>query len=239
MADEQKTAVTTTATGQATTTATTDAAPSGTATSTEIQTAPGHKEPSMGQELRERLKELTPNRGTLTFLGVVAALVGVVLLFWYFYASSEAMVSARWHKLDDVIFPAQLEAVLSDSELRGTAQERLAKFMLARQKLASGLRDLGNSPDTAVTQIDEATKIYEELAKSGRPPLLQQEALSGAARGYEALGLFDKAKEKYGRLVKDFPSSALGVDAKKQLDRLSGAGEKQAEEIFQLLKPKS
>ena len=50
------------------------------------------------------------------------AVLLVYLLFRYFMSSSEATTSARWLKLDDVVFPEQLETVLADNDLKDTPQ---------------------------------------------------------------------------------------------------------------------
>jgi hypothetical protein len=174
-----------------------------------------------------------PSRGTLVFIGVVVGGLLLYFLFRYFYYSSEATASQRWVLLDDAIFPEQLSLAMEKSELADTPQLRLARFKEARFQLSQGLRDLGGSSNKeARKQIEDATEIYEKLAKSsGRlPPLLHQEALWGAAKGYEAQGgteNVNRAIELYEKLVKEYASSALGKDAKKQLDRLGSDSTKQ------------
>jgi hypothetical protein len=162
-----------------------------------------------------------PSRTTWIWVGGIAVVVFVYVLFRFFMASSEKTASDRWLKLDQVIFPDQLEAVVNESDLKDTPQGRLARFKDARMKLSEGMRVLGNNPTEGVEKIESATKLYEELAQSaGRIPLLHQEALSGAARGSEALGETDTAIKWYKKLAEEYPASALGKDAKKQLARL-------------------
>jgi hypothetical protein len=165
-----------------------------------------------------------PSRGTRFFVGlaIVAALIG--LAWWYFSATSATGSSARWLKLDEVIFPEQLTGFLQDPEIKDTPQARLGRFLEARDSLRDGLAELGSDHKKGVALVKQGTKLYEELLKeSGRVPLLQQEALWGAAKGNEALGNLDKAKGLYARLEKEFPRSALGEDAARQLKRLQEA----------------
>jgi hypothetical protein len=170
-----------------------------------------------------------PSRGTVIFLAVVAAAVIIFLLFRYFQGRSTELASERWVKLDGAVFAEQVESLVTDKDYQDTPQYRLARFKEARLKLAGGLRDLGNPAlrKDARKNIGEARDIYEELAKSpGRIPLLHQEALWGAAKAYESLGgpdNIEKARELYDRLRKEYESSALGKDAKKQLDRLDSS----------------
>jgi hypothetical protein len=161
-----------------------------------------------------------PSRSTWFWLVLIAAAVAIFFVFRVFWNRSEQAVSERWVALDDVVFPEQLDRFLKDHD--GTEQARLARFLEARQKLSRGLRDLGANPDAAREEIRAGTDLYAELLKgSGRVDLLTQEALWGAAKGSEALGDLEQATSYYERLVKEYPASALGKDAKKQLERLN------------------
>jgi hypothetical protein len=169
-----------------------------------------------------------PSRTTVIWVVGAVAVLLVYLLFRYFMSSSEATTSARWLKLDDVVFPEQLETVLADNDLKDTPQGRLARYKEARLNLSEGVRILGYRTEEGVEKIENAIKTYEELAKSpGKVPLLHQEALWGAAKGNEALGEIDKASDFYKKLANEYPTSALGKDAKKQLERLENADKKE------------
>jgi hypothetical protein len=162
-----------------------------------------------------------PSRTTLFWVGGAVVVLLVYLLFRYFMSTSEATTSGRWLKLDEAVFPEQLTKLVDESDLKDTPQGRLARYKEARMQLTEGMRVLGNNTSDGTEKIETATKIYEDLAKSpGRVPLLHQEALWGAAKGYEALGDTDQATKFYKRLADEYPTSALGQDAKKQLERL-------------------
>jgi hypothetical protein len=189
-----------------------------------------------------------PSRGTVMFFLVVLGVLAIFVVFRWFYLSSEASASERWYELDEVLFPQQLETLLDKDGFKDTPQHRLARFKDARMKLSEGLRELGNPnleiKNKARDQIQDATKIYEDLTKTtGRVPLLHQEALWGAAKGYEALGeseSIDRAKELYQKLAAEYPTSALGKDAKKQLLRLeSDSTQQEIRELNKELSGKS
>jgi hypothetical protein len=180
-----------------------------------------------------------PSRSTMVYVGVIVAVLFSVFLFRYFWRSSESTTSQRWLELDEVIFQEQLNTLLSKDDLKGTPQGRAALFKEARLLLMQGMRDYASSPGSAREFIEKGTEKYEELVKtSSRTPLLHQEALAGAAKGNEALGNIDKAEEFYQRLVKEYPVSTAGKDAKKQLDRLgTPSGRKDAEDLARSFSP--
>jgi hypothetical protein len=180
-----------------------------------------------------------PSRSSMYWLGGIALGVVALLTFWYMWRSSERAASERWRELDGIVFPEQLASYLDKSGVSDTQQGRLARFKDARYKLTQGLRDLGTNPGLARENIEAGTKLYEELLKGvARIPLLHQEALWGAAKGNETLNNLDEAKQYYTKLVDDHPVSALGKDAKKQLDRLnSPEGKRDANELSKAFAP--
>ena len=179
-----------------------------------------------------------PSRGTVyTIIGVAAVLL-IGGLFRYFYLSSQATTSERWVKLDEAVFPEQLTELEDVAGFKESPQGRLLQFKQARQKLAQGLSNLASQPDLGKEDIEKGTAIYESLTGSaGRIPLLHQEALWGTAKGNESLGDFEKARKFYNRLVKEYPASALGKDAAKQIERLD-KDQKNAAELAKMLLPK-
>src|SRR5262249_37699953 len=147
------------------------------------------------------VKKNTP-RGTGLFLGIAVVVVLIVLLFRYFYLSSEATASERWVRLDQATFVGEVEAIAGDAELKDTEQARMARLLAARMKLDGGLKNLGINRDQALKEIEEARSLYTELSKStGRVPLVQQEALYGAAKANESLGQIKAAEELYQQLA--------------------------------------
>jgi hypothetical protein len=169
-----------------------------------------------------------PSRSTIITVAVFVAIVALVFLVRYFWNASNAADSKRWLMVDEAVFPEQLTGLLDDQEIKDSTQYQIVRFKEARMKLTQGLRELGSGEskvrEKARNDVTDARKIYEELAKSSsRTPQLHQEALWGAAKAYEALGGSDNLEESrklYESLRKEYPTSALGKDAAKQLDRL-------------------
>jgi hypothetical protein len=169
-----------------------------------------------------------PSRGMLLVGGLVVLVVVLVFTWRYFSTSSRATASARWLRLDGAVFPPQLEDVVADKDFKGSTPGRIARYKEARVHLHAGLRDLGRKTPFAYGSIRKATELYEELLKESAPlPLLQQEALWGAAKGHESLGDLPKARELYERLMTQHKGSALAADAEKQLARLDNPGNQQ------------
>jgi hypothetical protein len=169
-----------------------------------------------------------PSRGTVFYFGLALVAGLIVLAWWYFSTSSAKHNSDRWVKFDELVFPEQVGGFLQKEEIKDTPQARLARFLEARQQLRDGLSRLGSERDEGTRGVRRGTELYEELLKeSAAAPLLQQEALWGAAKGNETLGNRDKAKGFYKRLREEFPDSALAKDADRQLKRLKDEANQQ------------
>jgi hypothetical protein len=169
-----------------------------------------------------------PSRGTIIGLAVLLAIVLLCILGRWYWVSSNTTESKRWQTVDGAVFPSEIVSSLDEKDLEGTSQLTALRYQTARMKLAEGVRELGDSSTRKKgrEKIAEAKTIYEDLSKksSSLSPVLHQEALWGAAKAYEALGRsddLDEAIKLYEKLRKEYPSSALGRDAKKQLQRLN------------------
>jgi len=181
-----------------------------------------------------------PSRGTLLVAGLLVLAAVLVFTWRYFAASARENDSARWQRWDSLFVPQQLEAFAGERDVQGTTQARLARFQLARLQLHEGLRELGSARDRARENIGKATGAYEKLIEEARDiPLLQQEALLGAAKGYESVGDFDRARALYDRLARDHPGSTPGVQAQEDIRRLSDdAHLKELQELAAQFAPK-
>jgi hypothetical protein len=169
-----------------------------------------------------------PSRGTIIFLAVVLAVVLLSILGYWWRASSRTTESKRWQVFDGAVFPSEIVDSLEEKDLQGSNQLTALRFQNARMKLSEGVREMGD-PSTRKKgreKVGEARDTYVELSKKSTSlsPVLNQEALWGAAKAYEALGHsddLDEAIKLYEKLRKEYPSSAMGKDAKKQLQRLN------------------
>jgi len=184
-----------------------------------------------------------PSRTTLWLVGLGVLAVVLVLAWRYFASSSREATSARWFRLDQSVFPTQLEAAVQDRDYAGTTPGRLARFREARLLMSEGLRDIGKKSPTALEKVGKATELYEALVKEAIPvPALHDEALLGAARGNEALGKLDQARELYNRLAtaKDRAGSHFAKDAEAQLKRLDDEeNKKELQRVLDEYRPKN
>jgi tetratricopeptide (TPR) repeat protein len=199
------------------------------------------EETELGTQIEKAWEGLKqgPSRSTLIYLGVGLGIVLLYLVGRWLWTSSEEASSHRWMAFDELVFPQQAPELLQQGDLKGTTQARLGQYIEARLKLRDGLRNLAANKD-AIKQVEEGTKLYEELYKSEKIPLLRQEALWGAAKGYETLNNRDEAIKLYRQLSKEYPDSALARDGVVQMKRLEDKNrEPDFEALGARLAPKS
>jgi tetratricopeptide (TPR) repeat protein len=176
-----------------------------------------------------------PSRSAVIYGSVIVAVILLVVAYRWISLNAAASDSGRWLRLDQITSREDLETFLKDNA--DTEQGRLARFELARLDLVEGLGNLAslNGAD-AVKRVQRAADIYEKLAaESGNTPQLTREALLNAAKARESLGEFDKAKQLYNRLARDFPQSLAGKNAAEQVKALD-AGGPELEELKQIVK---
>jgi hypothetical protein len=192
-----------------------------------------------------------PSKNTVMYavLGVVAiALVVTMIWTWKYFANQSELADAdRWEELNRIngtnawtVNTDELKRFAEDKNNVGTAQARVARFELARFWSQSD-RDLANSiperRNDALNNVKKGRDLYVELiAEAGEVPDQVQEALMGAAKGSETLGDIDQAKKYYEKVNKDYPQTAYGKDAAKQLDRLNNS--KDLDALKKLFEPK-
>jgi tetratricopeptide (TPR) repeat protein len=179
-----------------------------------------------------------PSRNAIIYGSLV--LVAILLFLVYRWVSTNATAndSARWLNWDQVATREALDAFITENS--DTEQGRLARFERARLYLVEGMSKLGSvGRADAIKSVRRAAEEYEKLAgDSGNTPQLTQEALLNAAKAHESLGEYDKAKQFYGRLARDFPQTLKGKFAAEQIKALD-AGGPELEELKQLAKDDS
>jgi hypothetical protein len=163
-----------------------------------------------------------PSRGMWLVIGLVVLAVVVGLTWWYFRRSARETNSERWVRLDDALFESQIKGLAEDKKLKDTTQGRLARMEYARALLHAGLNAQAQKHPDARKPIEEAVKLFEGLAKEKWPvALLKAQAWEGVAKGREALGEIDGAKQAYEQIKKEVPNTVAAEDADKQIARLS------------------
>jgi tetratricopeptide (TPR) repeat protein len=179
-----------------------------------------------------------PSRSALVWGTAIAVLILLIVAYRWIASNAASNDSGRWLRFDQITSREDLETFLKDNA--ETEQGRLARFELARLDLVEGLGNLGslNRAD-AVKKVQRAADIYEKLSsESGNTPQLTREALLNAAKARESLGEYDKAKQLYQRLARDFPQSLAGKSAAEQAKALDSSSP-ELEELKQIAKDTS
>jgi tetratricopeptide (TPR) repeat protein len=173
---------------------------------------------SLGRAL-QTMKE-GPSQRTLLWAVVIVVVVVLFLVWRWVKSSSEESDSRLWMRLENLYTPGEVQTFAD--EAKGTTQARVARFQLARLRVRNGVQTLGGaSKDEGRQALQEGAQAYEALIEETRDlPVMQQEALMGAAKAYESLGNLDKAQAHYQKLKQEYPDTPLGKDAAQQLERL-------------------
>jgi hypothetical protein len=172
---------------------------------------------SLGRAL-QNMKE-GPSQRTMLWAGVIVLVVVLVLVWRWVRSSSEESDSQLWLRWENLYTPSEVQKFAD--EAKGTTQGRLARLQLARLHVRNGLLALGGSKSDGRHELQEGAKAYEGLAEETHDlPVMQQEALMGAAKAYESLGDLPKARGFYERLAREYGNTPLGKDATQQLERL-------------------
>jgi len=174
-----------------------------------------------------------PSKNTLIVCGIILLVVGGVYGFYRMTRSGQSKQSALWVRLDEETNVAGLQKLISENP--GTNPARVAEFEEARYSLLQGLENLASPEqhESAIKNLERARELYVALApKSKDLPVLEQEAMMGAAQAEEALsvgkkgdgtgmlGTLDKAAELYEKLATQFPETFQGKEARKRADEI-------------------
>jgi hypothetical protein len=172
---------------------------------------------SLGRAL-QTMKE-GPSQRTMLWAGVIVLVVVLFLVWRWVKSSSEESDSQLWLRWDGLATQAEVQKFAD--EAKGTTQGRMARLQLARLHVRNGVLALGASRSDGRQELQEGARAYEALVEDTRDlPVMQQEALLGAAKAYEALGDLPKARGLYERLAREHGDTPLGKEAAKQLERL-------------------
>jgi hypothetical protein len=187
----------------------------------------------------QRLRQKLTGRNLYYLVGVIAIVLGVVLLYRYMTRTSSKARDAILLQLASADTPEKLKAGME--EHRGTVYGGLFKMRLADHYLLNeGLPKLGTDSTEQKTQaaaaVEKARTYYLELTgelKQKEEPALVQQAWHGAAQAEEALvgfptaaggndsrGNADKAIENYRKSAAIFPDSEPSKRDKEWADKL-------------------
>src|SRR4051794_40041915 len=169
---------------------------------------------------------------TATVIWGAILLILVVAIGWRYYARTTSDTRSRlWYELDVASNVEALKKVAD--EAKGSAVGRVANFQQARVLMQEGLNKLTSaSADErakAADNLEEARRLYTELAREAELPTMIQEAMMESAKAEEILasvpkaddptamrGSLDTAMTYYEALAKKYPDSLQGQKASKR-----------------------
>src|SRR5262245_23344907 len=120
------------------------------------------------------------------FAWIIGGVIIAIVLAWYFVSGSGT--SDQWVKLDGNYNPDSLGQIAQSAP--ATMAGRAALLQRARLMLPQGIRELYEGIDRtkAAEKIEEARRIYTGLIPvCADDPILEQEAISSAAKAEESL----------------------------------------------------
>src|SRR5262249_32532738 len=172
------------------------------------------------------------------FAWIVGGVVIAIVLAWYFVSGSTT--SEQWVKLDGNYNADSLGQIATASPT--TMAGRAAPFQRARMLLPQGIGELytGFDRTKAAEKIEDARRIYTGLIPvCADEPILEQEAISSAAKAEESLmavpkegqpkemrGDLQKAIALYRQVSDKYPDSYIGQQSKLHATELEAAGSK-------------
>lgn len=157
-----------------------------------------------------------------TILAVILLVIAAAVGGTFLVQGQSARSQAGWNQFFLAFGerdPEALEIVATANQ--GTTAGVWARLAEADLKLDEGIRDLYTNRDNAKKNLAEAERNYLAVDMAGTSPLLRERAWFGLGQVYESLAELDKAKQYYGKLVSNSPTSALGKEAKVRSDALS------------------
>jgi hypothetical protein len=167
-----------------------------------------------------------PSRFWGTIFGIVAAVLGIVLINHLFLTGSSGRADL-WSRLETAKSPGDRVQIAEDNPNSPVAI--WARLQAATEFYNQGFADLPNNRDVALPNLKKALDLFDQVAKEApqdTPPA--RAAALGKARALEARNELAKAIEQYRLVEKTWPGSPEAEQAK----QLAAALEKPAAATF-------
>lgn len=188
-------------------------------------------------DLVKGLNQLTTStkRPSYKLVVVIAAVVALGLIYWYWSTTAANRVSRSWvqyyeqrNRLEET--PANWKSGPAGQAIQlGTADAAFDR----------GFAKLFIEPQSALKEFETAATQYEELRKTASNNDIKVRALVGAARAYENTGNMGKATELYDVVLNQFGNDAewknhpLLKDAKDHKEKLAATGDDSINALYQ------
>jgi hypothetical protein len=194
---------------------------------------------ALADRMGKLIQDVKENPKTASrFAWIVGGVIIAIVLAWYFVSGSGT--SDQWVKLDGNYDPGSLAQIAQASP--ASMAGRAALFQRARILLPQGIDELYKGFDRAkaAEKIEEARRLYTSLIPvCAEDPILEQEAISSAAKAEESLmavpkegqakemrGDLQKAIALYRQVSEKYPDSYVGQQSKLHATELEAARSK-------------
>jgi hypothetical protein len=159
-----------------------------------------------------------PEKYAIWVLGILGVVLASVI-FSNWSSSGPAKESEVWTKLYAETKPEDLAETAK--HYPGTAASQWALLRAASEYYNLGMADLPNNRDVAVSNVDRARALYEQVEKDAPKDSFQARvAALGVARCWEARNELAKAIEQYENVAASWPDSPEAGQAKQLAETL-------------------
>ena len=187
--------------------------------------------------LSETAEFLRPYQTTLLGVVLVVLLAFIGASLWHRHAKEQrtqaweqtlgAMRGGNVAVLDEVF---EHQAGTPVAEMAGVLEGDILAFEGSQKRFE----------DRAAAQqaLDKAVTCYQQVAETGRSPMLKERATFGLARALEIQGKLDDARKKYEEVAEKWPEGAFAAAATKRAEDLQKPAIKKFYDDFAAFTPK-
>lgn len=147
----------------------------------------------------------------------VVAVVVLIALGIYLSNRSASQTALAWERYFRASTTENTDELKQLADNLSSAAGQWARLRLADQQLDQATNQLFQDPVQARKSLAGAVDNYRWLAEHSSDKLLQQRATLGLAKTYESEDKLPEAREQYEKLVKSWPDSVYGTEAKNRL----------------------
>lgn len=155
---------------------------------------------------------------------VLLVLLSIVLLVFYSNRGRQLEEQAwveYFAALDELTARGNTDRLRDVSEQFARTPAGLwARLTLADAQLAEGVENMFRDRQTALTQLQAATKDYEYVREHAEDPLLIERATFGLAHAYESQADLDRARKTYEEIQSRWPQGLFASAARRRVEDL-------------------
>lgn len=169
-------------------------------------------------------------RPYLAYVFIAAlAIIGAVVGYTYWTSAQARAEEEAWREFMAATDETQFETLIS--RYPNSKAVPYARLRVADYKFEQGRKALLNNHAKAIALLDQAVKIYDELAQAA-PVDVKEQALFCMGMAIESKSAVSEAKGVYERVVSNFPGSEWAMRAQSRIQQLDTP---QAKEFYAAL----